>query len=155
MASWTKISHYKREILMLPHPEIEQLGYGVTRELPYNGQIAVYTVEKLSRDAIDAWADDRKEMIDHHPLNETMRTIHIIDDASGFISPYASARIRESVYYAANVKGYTAVVVNESLTARLVEILLRKLAGVIRTWKFRFFHTRQEAEQWLLAQAEM
>jgi hypothetical protein len=140
---------------MLAHPEIEQLGNGVTREMPYDGQITVYTVENLSRDAIDTWAEDRREMIDHAASESTMRTIHIIDDASGFISPYATARIRESIYYAANVKGYTAVVVNESLTAHMVEILLRKLAGVIRTWKFRFFHTRQEAEQWLLAQAEM
>ena len=140
---------------MLSHPEIEQLGYGVIREMPYEGQITVYTVENLSRDAIDAWAEDRREMIDHFPSDATMRTIHIIDDASGFISPYATARIRESVHYAAKVKGYTAVVVSESLTARMVEIMLRKLAGVIRNWKFRFFHSRQEAEKWLLAQAEM
>lgn len=140
---------------MLAHPEITQLGYGVTREMPYEGRIAVYTIENMTRNAIDSWADDRKEMIDHHPQEHTMRTLHIIDDASGFISPYASARVREAVHYAAHVKNYTAVVVNESLTARMVEVLLRKLAGVIRNWKFRFFHTREEAEQWLLAQAEM
>jgi hypothetical protein len=140
---------------MLSHPEILQLGHGVSREMPYEGRITVYTIEKLTRDAIDTWSEDRKEMIDYHPQGLTMRTLHIIDDTSGFISPYASARIRESVHYAANVKNYTAVVVNESLTARMVEVLLRKLAGVIRNWKFRFFHTREEAEQWLLTQAEM
>lgn len=140
---------------MLPHPVIEQLGHGVTREMPYEGRITVYTVESLTRDAIDAWAEDRRDMIDHHPIDLTMRTIHIIDDSSGFISPYASARIRESIHYAAKVKGYTAVVVSESITARMVEILLRKLAGVIKTWKFRFFHSRQEAEKWLISQPEL
>jgi len=140
---------------MLSHPEIQQLGYGVSREMPYEGHITVYTIEKLSRDAIDVWADDRKEMIDHHPQEMTMRTLHIIDDGSGFISPYATARIRESVYYASNIKNYTAVVINESLTANMVEILLRKLAGAIHSWKFRLFHTREEAERWLLAQSEM
>lgn len=140
---------------MLAHPEIIQLGYGVSREMPYEGRIAIYTIENMTRNAIDSWIDDRKQIIDHHPQDRTMRTLFIIDDASGFISPYASARIRESIHYASNVKSYTAVVVNESLTARMVEVLLRKLAGVIRNWKFRFFHTSQEAEQWLLEQPEM
>lgn len=138
---------------MSEHGEITAYAPTVSREIHPQG-VYIYRISATDRPSIDAWKRACIETNDLIDVTKTVRTMHCANNLGGLITPYANQRIREVMQDSARLRGYTAIVLQRSLTVALVEMLWRQLASWNKTWDMKIFFEEDAALAWLLNQPD-
>lgn len=139
--------HTKQEIQV-------DFGNGVTREMLHDGKVVVYTINKMTRVALDSWVEASLDSLTHYAEDQTLRVIHHVSSLREMLSPYARQSIQRVTNASENYQGYTAIVIQSSITAQLLKIIMRQVSRVVRQWTVRFFTDKEKAMEWLLEQPD-
>lgn len=128
------------------HPE--DLGNGIFCQKIHDGQIVIFTLSSMSREAVDTWASAQLRVLKEWPAD---RPVCIMGDQSSMshiaFSPYMKSHFAD---FASFSKGRTvrlAIVVGKSFFAQLVTLLARGIPkGALEV---RCFSERDKGIAWL------
>lgn len=129
-------------------------GENVTREIVQDGRIIIYTVPEMNRSGIDAWAQACFDTLSWYPKDKKLRSLHHVTTFGAMLSPYANKIIRKVTVASEDWSGYTAIVMQKSMTSQLIEIVMRQLSRITSGFSVRFFTSKEDAIQWLLEQPD-
>jgi hypothetical protein len=126
----------------------------VSREIRPDG-IVLFRIRATDHESVDVWA--RACITTNRILDpkKTSRTMHCVDDTSGLVTLHAHRCINEVIKDSVYLKGYTAIVVQRTLTIALIETIWRHLAQILKRWDMKIFFHENGAIAWLLAQPDM
>ncbi len=128
-------------------PQGETIAPGLDRAWLENGRIVQFTIETLTRQAMDQWVAAVWETIDHWKADTPYLGLHVVCSTPAGFTPYIQQRVRETFSRNNEVPGRTAVVLPRTLVLDLVRIFFRFQRRGAREW--RIFYRYDEALAWL------
>lgn len=100
--------------MTLPNPDsIEVLADGVAVQWHYDGRLAVFTAQKMTRGAIDTWVDRALEVTRRWDIEQRFLVMH---DGSNFgLTPYMRHRVPELARVKPGLTASVAIIVPDNL----------------------------------------
>jgi hypothetical protein len=132
---------------------IEQIGPDVT--LQHHKDFLIYTVNKLTREAVDAFIDHAKQFYSAQPVGTRMYMMCDTGASStNSLSPYFRKRIEEltTIAVSRELKVMVAVVLPRSYMLQIAMFFVQKLA--LGAGQVRFFFAREDGLRWLESMKE-
>lgn len=132
--------------------DIENLGAGVTREWLHDGQIVVFALEHVQREAVDTYIDTYMGTLRAWSVSQPFLMLLVAQQTNIFITPYFRKRLNEAIPLARSRKlhGRLAVVVLKNPLLQVVRLFIKANYSKHRdTIEPQLFFTREEALVWL------
>ena len=128
----------------------EDVGPGVTLRWVRNHQIAVFRVDSIAFDSIDAWMRAAIRVMEEHPPGRPYHVLHDFSANHMVLTPYLRQRIQEALTRAPKAQGRLAGLVAPGTTSMVVQLFVNTLRRLVTRREFKVFTDKGEALAWLV-----
>ncbi len=138
----------------MPAATVIEIVPGLMRETRHDGRAMYYTIARTTHLVIDAYIDDNLKLLHEWPAEKPLYLYHDISAPEVSLTPYFRDRLTEvaDVLAEGNVKGYSAVLLENSLLSNLFVVFGRMFSRRAKdTFTQMYFVQPDKAEAWLLS----
>lgn len=119
-----------------------------TKDILVSENILYYHLLNTSRETVDIWSEDLREEMMNWPDDAPLRMILHVEIRGSTISSYAIKQARRLTLLRPDVDGKLALVIENELTARVINFAVNQLNNSHRMR--RVFTTYEDAIDWVL-----
>lgn len=138
-----------KPIMTIPAPEISvtTIGEGLTKEFLFDKRIVIYHLDTVSREILDAGADDVLDTMKNWREGHPYLVIYDITSAKIALTPHLRHRLQELSKAYPDLKGRSAVVLPRSVVTQVFRLFVRSQNRIGRSKQV--FFNRESAIDWL------
>lgn len=124
---------------------------GLTTETLYDNRLAVFRLEDMTRETIDAWFEAHADWIRNTPDHQPTLILLDCSAQSMAFSPYLRTRATQLIHTFANRQGYMVLLVANRFWKETMQFFFRSQQRTARV-TFKVMTDRDEALTWLVEQ---
>ena len=127
---------------------VQAIAPHINFEWGKDGQIGVFEIRTVSRDAFDAWFQVMLELMDTWPVDRPLLTVQDNNFPGAAFTPSLREHSKHIANHRPELTMHTAVILPKTLVVQFVEFFLRTVQKPNR--QTRIFFSREDAITWLM-----